>query len=934
MAAVPTVGTAAATAGREWLLSLSKAQLRDDEAEAACRRKVESHRSRPGGPGLHGALEFQELDLSENLLSWRCCKSVVDVGLQCTDLRVVKLFRNQLSDQAVGPLCRLVEHCRSLEQLHLSYNRFTSKGASDIILAVQKGRAPRRAEEGSRFKTLWLRLEYNRIQKPTELLQELREDKKVDFCEARDALKCGPRTCKRCSLVHLPYFSKQESAANNGEVGEIDLFAEDGDRGGITASAADGPAVSSAIAVATGQCADEKPQDSTQQPFAAGLVSPQSAASASDEDSDQEMQDAAIAAALAAAAAASPAVVESSPADDKAVPPEDAPAAVPPASNISEPSGNPPASNQKAAAAAQLAKDAQDQKAVPDLQQRVVAAPTADEAKKGKKDKKDSKKDKREEKEKDKKLKDKKDKDKERGDKKRKHDKEKLDVAVKQPRQEELSVHRAGKVAEKPPAFLAMKPVSLMKKLSKDGAVTGAFESEATAAVEKDKKRSEEDAKGGKPIGTASSGAEAAKIRKKEAGTTAGSGGVAGTLAGLGNIAQMQKLLAEERKKLKMWIIKAKQEWEERQGAVRGETNEQEYYNAAAGEVMGPSAEYRVEGSIGRGVFSSVFKARDTRVGGNDYYAVKLIRSNLMMRKAAEKEVEMYRRLTKQSYKLDAEGAKYIVALAGTETFNHQGHMCMVFELLKCDLRTALARYGQGKGLPLQTVAQYSRQIFLALRVLRKLKIIHSDLKPDNVLMTLNKTEVKVCDFGSAMDCNEECLNTPYLQPRYYRAPEVILGSGYDTAIDIWSAGVMLFELVSGKILLTGKTNNGMLHEMLEVSGALSQRLATSGAFSSKHFNKSGDFLIHDPQSITGKPEVASMKKFLKPSRPVLPRVEKILKDPPPNADEATQKKLIPRVADLVTKCLRLDPSERFTPDHALAHTFYKKGGNEDIYAS
>merc|ERR1712232_1628 len=239
-----------------------------------------------------------------------------------------------------------------------------------------------------------------------------------------------------------------------------------------------------------------------------------------------------------------------------------------------------------------------------------------------------------------------------------------------------------------------------------------------------------------------------------------------------------------------------------------------------------------------------------------------------------------------------------------------------------------------GKGLPLQTVAQYSRQIFLALRVLRKLKIIHSDLKPDNVLMTLNKTEGKVCDFGSAMDCNEECLNTPYLQPRYYRAPEVILGNGYDTAIDVWSAGVMLFELVTGKILLTGKTNNGMLHEMLEVCGQFSQRMATSGSFASKHFNKSGDFLAQDPQKPNGKPAVIPMKKFLKPSRPVLPYVEKVLKDPPPNADVATQKKLIPRVADLVTKCMRPDPSERFTPDHALAHTFYKKGGNEDIYAS
>ena len=110
-----------------------------------------------------------------------------------------------------------------------------------------------------------------------------------------------------------------------------------------------------------------------------------------------------------------------------------------------------------------------------------------------------------------------------------------------------------------------------------------------------------------------------------------------------------------------------------------------------------------------------------------------------------------------------------------------------------------------------------ARQLFLALRCLRKIKLIHGpglssqrleikgDLKPDNVLMTLSKTEIKLCDFGSAMDVGE-AVKTAYLQPRFYRAPEVVLGTGYDTQIDLWSAGVTLYELASGKILFTGKT--------------------------------------------------------------------------------------------------------------------------------
>merc|ERR1712100_61117 len=117
-----------------------------------------------------------------------------------------------------------------------------------------------------------------------------------------------------------------------------------------------------------------------------------------------------------------------------------------------------------------------------------------------------------------------------------------------------------------------------------------------------------------------------------------------------------------------------------------------------------------------------------------------------MMKKAAEREIEMYRRLAKNAPKVDLEASQYLMGLSGLETFVHQGHLCMVFDLMKCDMRAATSKYGQGRGLPLPTVAQYGRQILLALRLLRKLNVIHGDLKPDNLLMSQSKTEVKICD--------------------------------------------------------------------------------------------------------------------------------------------------------------------------------------------
>merc|ERR1719188_2545282 len=127
----------------------------------------------------------------------------------------------------------------------------------------------------------------------------------------------------------------------------------------------------------------------------------------------------------------------------------------------------------------------------------------------------------------------------------------------------------------------------------------------------------------------------------------------------------------------------------------------------------------------------------------------------------------------------------------------------------------------------------------MALRLLRQLKVIHGDLKPDNVLMSMSKTEIKVCDFGSAMEVHD-AVRTAYLQPRYYRAPEVMIGNEYNTQIDLWSAGVTLFELCTGKILFTGKSNNMMLQQILEVSGVIPHKMATSGNYWSKHFSAAG----------------------------------------------------------------------------------------------
>ena len=76
------------------------------------------------------------------------------------------------------------------------------------------------------------------------------------------------------------------------------------------------------------------------------------------------------------------------------------------------------------------------------------------------------------------------------------------------------------------------------------------------------------------------------------------------------------------------------------------------------------------------------------------------------------------------------------------------------------------------KGLEIKVIRQFTKQLFSALNVLRQAKIIHADIKPDNILINESQTIVKLADFGSAADATENDI-TPYLVSRYYRAPEI-----------------------------------------------------------------------------------------------------------------------------------------------------------------
>jgi dual specificity tyrosine-phosphorylation-regulated kinase 2/3/4 len=121
---------------------------------------------------------------------------------------------------------------------------------------------------------------------------------------------------------------------------------------------------------------------------------------------------------------------------------------------------------------------------------------------------------------------------------------------------------------------------------------------------------------------------------------------------------------------------------------------------------------------------------------------------------------------------------------------------CIVFELLEMNLYELIKSHNFS-GLEPNFVKNIANQLINCINFLQKNNIIHCDLKPENILLKdWNKTDIKVIDFGSSCFDNEKLY--AYIQSRYYRAPEVILGLGYNPQIDMWSYGCVLAEISTG----------------------------------------------------------------------------------------------------------------------------------------
>eukprot|EP00606_Chrysophyceae_sp_TOSAG23-5_P000272 GSChrysophyteH2.ASY1.ANO1.1377.1 assembled CDS len=357
--------------------------------------------------------------------------------------------------------------------------------------------------------------------------------------------------------------------------------------------------------------------------------------------------------------------------------------------------------------------------------------------------------------------------------------------------------------------------------------------------------------------------------------------------------------------------------------------------------------------TVGTGTFGQVFRchnggsgggARDTDEGGR-CVAVKVIKNKPAYHSQGEVEIALLLLLKKRKAKMGGSGMDHLVAME--ESFVFAGHICIVFELLSISMLDVLIEQ-QFRGLPLTLVQTFTRQLVDALVSLEGANIIHCDLKPENILLQHSheglpqSSDLKIIDFGSA--CFEGKTVYSYIQSRFYRSPEVLLGVPYSGAIDMWSLACVCVEMYIGLPLFPGVSQHNQLSRITEMMGTPPD-LFLEGKSGRKYFttkahpndspnannpdNTTGGtvrYRIKTPEEYAAETgtEIPVLKRYLRYSR----LDEVIMKCPLANKAKLTPEKkreeMVRRACflDFLGGLFQVDPFQRWTAKQASTHPF------------
>ena len=221
---------------------------------------------------------------------------------------------------------------------------------------------------------------------------------------------------------------------------------------------------------------------------------------------------------------------------------------------------------------------------------------------------------------------------------------------------------------------------------------------------------------------------------------------------------------------------------------------------------------YEILQKLGKGAYGIVWKAIDKRT--KEIVAVK---KNF---DAFQNATDAQRTFREVVFLQELNGHENIIRLQNVIRAENDRDIYLVFDFMDTDLH-AVIRANILEDIHKQYIVY---QTLKCLKFMHSAQLLHRDLKPSNLLLN-SECHMKVADFGLARsldvkDSTTQPLLTDYVATRWYRAPEILLGSNkYTKGADMWSVGCILAELLLGKPVFPGTSTLNQLDRVMEITG-------------------------------------------------------------------------------------------------------------------
>lgn len=297
--------------------------------------------------------------------------------------------------------------------------------------------------------------------------------------------------------------------------------------------------------------------------------------------------------------------------------------------------------------------------------------------------------------------------------------------------------------------------------------------------------------------------------------------------------------------------------------------------------ISGDHLAYRFEilSLFGAGAFGQAVRCYDHMM--KRQVAIKVIVNTEQMHEQGKMEAKILSKLNRGEVKN---------VVRAYDFFIFRNHICITFEILGKNLFEIIEQNGYSP-LPVGLVRLYAIQILTGLEQTHRLGIVHCDLKPENILLCNGSNAMcKIIDFGSSCFANNQIYE--YIQSRFYRAPEVMIGIKYGPPMDIWSFALIIVELLTGIPLFPGDNEEEQLWMISELLGLPPRELVKIGKRRREFFDDKYDLLTI--QSNARVPQSMDLKKVLNTNDPSL--------------------------IDFIMKCLTWNQKDRLTASELLRH--------------